>query len=138
MDPRPVPIIEQTIYRHLGSDLGPSAPSQVVALELLPHLDDIAAERRRRLEVAVDMALDQLADSIPDAAITRPGGGSVLWARFPIEDSAALVNLARRHSVRVAPGSIHAAGKAPGPFVRIDVDRPAGLVREGIDRLTRA
>jgi len=134
----PVPIIEQTIYRHLGSDLGPSVPSQVLALELLPHLDDIAAERRRRLETGVDTALDQIADSIPDAALTRPGGSSVLWMRFPVEDSAALVNLARRHSVRVAPGSIHTAGKAPGPFIRIDVDRPAGLVREGIDRLTRA
>jgi hypothetical protein len=40
--------------------------------------------------------------------------------------------------VRVAPGSIHAADKAPGPFVRIDVDRAPELVREGIDRLNRA
>jgi DNA-binding transcriptional MocR family regulator len=133
-----VPIIEQTIYRHLSSDLGPSVPSQVLALQLLPHLDDIAAERSRRLETAVDAALVQLAEAIPDAIIARPGGGSVLWARFPVENSSALVNLAVRHSVRVAPGSIHAASKAPGPFVRIDVDRPNGLVREGIDRLARA
>lgn len=134
----PVPTIEHTIYRHLGTDLGPSVPSQVLALELLPHLDDIAAERRRRLETAVDTALDQLTDLIPDAAITRPDGGSVLWARFPIEDSTALVNVARRHSVRIAPGSIHTVGKTPGPFVRVDVDRHPGLVREGIDRLARA
>jgi DNA-binding transcriptional MocR family regulator len=134
----PVPIIEQSIYRHLGSDLGPSVPSQVLALQLLPHLDDIAAKRRRRLETAVDAAIGQLADAIPAAILTRPDGGSVLWARFPVEDSAPLVNLARRHSVRVAPGSIHAAGKMPGPFVRIDVDRPEGLVREGIHRLARA
>jgi DNA-binding transcriptional MocR family regulator len=134
----PVPIVEQTIYRHLGSDLGPSVPSQLVALKLLPHLDEIAAERRRRLRATVDAALDQLAEAIPDATVTRPDGGSVLWARFPVEDSAPLVELALRHSVRVAAGNIHAAGKAPGPFVRIDVDRPAELVREGIDRLARA
>jgi DNA-binding transcriptional MocR family regulator len=109
-----------------------------VALKLLPHLDEIAAERRRRLRATVDAALDQLAEAIPDATVTRPDGGSVLWARFPVEDSAPLVELALRHSVRVAAGNIHAAGKAPGPFVRIDVDRPAELVREGIDRLARA
>ena len=62
----------------------------------------------------------------------------MLWARFPIDDSAALVDMARRHGVRVAPGSIHAVRKAPGPFVRIDIDRPAAAVREGIDRLARA
>lgn len=134
----PVPIVEQTIYRHLGSDLGPSVPSQLVALKLLPHLDEVAAERRRRLRATVDAAVDQLAEAIPEATITRPDGGSVLWARFPVEDSAPLVECALRHSVRVAAGNIHAAGKAPGPFVRIDVDRPAELIREGIDRLARA
>ena len=134
----PVSITEQTIYRHLGLDLGPSVPSQLIALELLPHLDEIAAERRHRLETAVELALEQLAVSIPDAAITRPDGGSVLWARFPLPDTGPLVTLARRHGVRVAPGSIHAADKTPRPFVRIDVDRNPGLVREGIDRLADA
>lgn len=61
----------------------------------------------------------------------------MLRARFPLDDSAALVNVARRHGVRVAPGSIHTVGDAR-TVVRIDVDRPLGLVREGIDRLARA
>jgi DNA-binding transcriptional MocR family regulator len=134
----PGPIIEKSIYRHLGWDLGPSVPSQLLALQLIPHLDHIAAVRRRRLEAAVDTALDQLSDRIPEATIIRPDGGSVLWARFPLDDSAALVDIARLHSLRVAPGSIHAVGKAPGPFVRIDIDRPAGVVREGVERLARA
>jgi DNA-binding transcriptional MocR family regulator len=134
----PLQIIDQTIYRHLGFDLGASVLSQILALQLLPHLDEIAAERRRRLHNAVDAAFDQLADVIPQAAIIRPEGGSILWAEFPVDDSAALVDVARRHGVRVAVGSIHAADKVPGPFVRIDVDRPARLVREGIDRLGRA
>ena len=49
-----------------------------------------------------------------------------------------LVNVAQRHGVRVAPGGIHTPTKAPGPFVRIDVDRPAVVVHEGIERLARA
>jgi DNA-binding transcriptional MocR family regulator len=134
----PVPIIEQSIYRHLGWDLGPSVPSQLLALQLFPHLDRIAEDRRHRLQAAVDAALGQLGESIPEAAIIRPDGGSVLWAQLPIDDSADLVELAKRHGVRVAPGSIHAVGKAPGPFIRIDVDRPAGIVREGIARLSQA
>jgi DNA-binding transcriptional MocR family regulator len=96
------------------------------------------AERRHRLQTAVDAALDQIGEAIPDATVIRPDGGSVLWAHFPVDDSAIVVNIAQRHSVRVAPGSIHAAGKAPGPFVRIDVDRPPRVVREGIERLARA
>lgn len=134
----PVPVIEQSIYQHLGWDLGPSVPSQLLALQLFPYLDDIAANRRHRLQASVDAALDQLGASIPEADIIRPDGGSVLWARLPIDDSADLVEHAKRHGVRVAPGSIHAVGKAPGPFIRIDVDRPTGVVREGIDRLSRA
>lgn len=134
----PVPLVERTIYRHLGSDLGPSVPSQLLALQLLPSLAEIAAERRRRLAAAVDRALEQLAETLPEAIVVRPDGGSVLWVEFPIDDSAALVNAARRHQLHVAPGSIHTPGKTPGPFVRIDVDRPAGVVREGINRLGRA
>lgn len=134
----PVETIDESIYRHLGWDLGASVPSQLLALELLTHIDRIADERRRRLQVAVDAAADQLGDAIPDATVIRPEGGSVLWLRFPVQDTATLVTVARRHGVRVAPGSIHAADKAPGPFVRVDVDRPPGAVREGIGRLARA
>jgi DNA-binding transcriptional MocR family regulator len=134
----PVPIVEESIYRHLGWDLGPSVPSQLLGLQLLPHLDRIADERRQRLRTTVDAALDHLARAIPDATVVRPDGGSVLWVRFPVADSAALVDHARNHAVRVAPGSIHAAGTAPGPFVRIDVDRAANVVYEGIERLARA
>ena len=134
----PVSIVEESLFRHLAWDLGPSVPSQLLALQLLPHLDDIAAERRRRLRAAVDAALDHLAAALPDAIIVPPDGGSVLWVRFPVDDSARVVDQARNHGVRVAPGSIHAPGKAPGPFVRIDVDRAASVVHEGIERLARA
>lgn len=134
----PVPIIDETIYRHLATDLGPSVPSQLLALELLPSLDQIAVARRHRLEAAVDAAVEHLARAIPDAIVERPEGNSVIWARFPLADTTPLIEVARGHGVRVAPGSIHFASKAPGPYVRIDVDRPPELVQAGIDRLANA
>jgi DNA-binding transcriptional MocR family regulator len=124
--------------RHLAIDLGASAPSQLLALQLLPSLAAIAAERRRRLARSVDGALTQLRQAIPDAKVDRPDGGSILWAELPVTDVAPLVDVARRRGVRVAPGSIHFSDKAPGPFLRIDVDRPKSSVREGLLRLAEA
>lgn len=134
----PTATVDASIYRHLATDLGASTPSQLLALQLLPHLDDIADQRRRRIEAAVDDALQQLRQSMPEATVDRPDGNSVLWLELPVEDSAPLVHVARRNGVRVAPGSIHFSDKQPGPFIRIDVDRPPPLVEEGIRRLIRS
>jgi DNA-binding transcriptional MocR family regulator len=134
----PASVVAESVYRHLTTDLGASVPSQLLALQLLPHLDVIAAERRRRLAAAIDDALELLAASVPEAAVERPDGGSILWVELPVDDAAMFVQLARHHGVRISPGSIHVADKTPGPFVRIDVDRPAPLLREGIERLGRA
>jgi DNA-binding transcriptional MocR family regulator len=134
----PEAIVAESVYRHLGIDLGPSVPSQLLALQLLGHLDAIAQSRRAQLAASVDAALEQLGASLPEASIVRPDGGSVLWAKFPVADSTGLVDVARRHGVRVAPGNIHAVDRRAGPYVRIDVDRPAEMVRVGIVRLARA
>jgi len=132
------PVITETMHRRLAIDLGASAPSQLIALGLLPHLDDIVAERRRRLAESVDLGIEALRAAIPDAVVSRPDGGSVLWVELPVDDSGPFVHLARRHGVHVAPGSICMPGRVPGPYVRVCVDRPLDLVREGIDRLGSA
>src|SRR3989442_13859840 len=79
----PLAILDKTVLRHLGSDLGPSIPSQLLGLELLPHLDTIAAERRRRLAVAVDSAVGQLNHVLPDASVTHRHGGPVPGLPLP-------------------------------------------------------
>jgi DNA-binding transcriptional MocR family regulator len=134
----PEPLIDETMYRRLMLDLGASAPSQLLALSLLPHIEAIAAERRRRLVTAVDVGLAALTQAIPEVIVTRPEGGSVLWAELPLADSTGFVHLARRHGVQVAPGSICVAGRVPGPFVRICVDRSHDQITEGCERLGRA
>jgi DNA-binding transcriptional MocR family regulator len=57
----------------------------------LPQLDEIIAERRQRLAAAVEFATEQLRALIPEAEFSAPDGGSVLWVRFPVDDSEPLV-----------------------------------------------
>jgi DNA-binding transcriptional MocR family regulator len=131
----PAPLVEATGHRRLAYDFGAAAPSQFIALRLLPHLEELAARRRVVLSTSIERTVERLRDDLPEWEIDPPGGGSVLWVRLPVEDSGALVAKAARHGVRVAPGSSARAGRVADPHVRICVDRPWPVVEEGIRRL---
>jgi DNA-binding transcriptional MocR family regulator len=134
----PAPFVERTMYLRLANDLGPSVPAQLIALQLVPHLDELAARRRATLAAAVEQAVDRLRAELPEWDVTAPGGGSVLWARLPVADTGAYVLLAGRHGVHVAPGSIATPTRGANPHLRICVDRPWPTVDEGIRRLRLA
>lgn len=134
----PAPVVERTMHLRLANDLGASVPSQLMVQQLLPHLDEIAEQRRSFLQENVEVARAQLADLLPSWEVGLPGGGSVLWAKLPVDDSVPFVQAAARHGVRVAPGSIATPGRLAGPYVRICVDRPPALVEAGVQRLARA
>jgi DNA-binding transcriptional MocR family regulator len=131
----PAPLVEATGHRRLAYDFGAAAPSQFIALRLLPRLDELAAHRRAVLSTSVARSVERLAADLPEWEIQPPGGGSVLWARLPVTDSGPLVAQAIRHGLRVAPGSSARAGRVADPHLRICVDRPWPLVEEGIRRL---
>jgi len=131
----PAPFVDRTMYLRLGDDLGTSVPAQLLALQLVPHLDDLAATRRVTLAATVTRAVDLVRADLPDWRLTEPGGGSVLWAELPIADTGAYVLLAGRHGVHVAPGSIATPTRTSNPHIRICVDRPWAMVEEGIQRL---
>lgn len=134
----PPPLVDRTMYRRLGHNLGPSVPSQLLALALLPHLDEVAGGRRATLATSVARSIEIVQRLLPEAVFTPPAGGSALWLELPVDDTNTLVHLARRHGVHVAPGSISVAGRVPGPFIRVCVDRPWEVVQEGLERLGRA
>jgi DNA-binding transcriptional MocR family regulator len=134
----PSPIVERTMHRRLALDLGSSVPSQLFALALLDHLDDIAEHRRRTLRTAVERAVERLAVELPEWQITPPLGGSVLWAELPVTDTGPYVQLARRHGVHVLPGSISRPQRVDSAFVRICVDRSPDVVDAGLQRLATA
>ena len=134
----PAPIVERTMHLKLARDLGASAPSQLMAAALVPSLDDLAASRQATLKAATDAALAQLAVELPSWEVVPPRGGSVLWARLPVNDTGPFVALAGRHGVHVAPGSAAMAGRGQSPHIRICVDRPRPLVEAGLQRLAHA
>ncbi len=133
-----VPVIDRTLHRRLALDLGPAAPSQLLALGLLPHLDEIAAARRAFLASSVARGADLLRAEIPEWRVPDPEGGSALWVDTGLGDTDALVQVAHRHGVHVAPGSIAVEGRRPDPHLRICVDRPWPMVEAGVRRVGAA
>jgi DNA-binding transcriptional MocR family regulator len=134
----PAPLIERTMHLRLANDLGPSVPSQLIVLRLLPHLDELAEQRRQALAEKVRRATARLRADFPSWRLNEPEGGSVLWVELPVDDSTPVVQLARRHGVHIAPGSIARPARAPDPHVRICVDRPWPVVEVGFQRLELA
>ncbi|SNR41047.1 DNA-binding transcriptional regulator, MocR family, contains an aminotransferase domain [Haloechinothrix alba] len=134
----PEAFIERTMYLRLANDLGPSVPSQLLVLQLLPQLDELAARRRAGLSEIVGRAVEYLRTELPDWTVTEPAGGSVLWVALPVADTGSYVPLAARHGAHVAPGSIAVPARAPSSRIRICVDRPWDTVQDGIRRLRLA
>lgn len=122
----------------LATDLGASVPSQLLALQLLPHLPEMAERRRRELEAATHHATARVHAELPSWDLDQPAGSSALWPGLPVADATPFVALARRHGVHVTPGSAHVLADAPDRHLRFCVDRPQSHVDEGLDRLIAA
>lgn len=131
----PSPLVEATMHLRLANDLGASVPAQLLALRLLPHLEEMAERRRATLSATVDRAVERIRSDFPSWGLEAPGGGSVLWVETPLTDSGPLVHLAGRHGVHVAPGSVARASRVPDPHIRICVDRAWEHVEIGLQRL---
>ncbi|MET0460490.1 MAG: PLP-dependent aminotransferase family protein [Ilumatobacteraceae bacterium] len=134
----PLPIIDRTLHRRLGIDLGGPTASQLLCLALLPHLAEITARRRAFLAEHTQRASAVLRAGVPEWEAGEPDGGSVLWVDTPLVDTTPLVQIAHRHGVHVAPGSIALHHRRPDSHVRICVDRPWPLVEAGLGRLAAA
>lgn len=131
-------LIKRTGHMRLATDMGTSVPSQLLAQQLVPHLEGLAERRRATLANRVDLAVERLGVDLQDWSIDPPAGGSVLWVRLPIDNTAGFVLHARQYGVQVAPGSAANSTRAPDHFVRICVDRTEPAVEEGIRRLAQA
>ncbi|MBP2184995.1 aminotransferase-like domain-containing protein [Amycolatopsis magusensis] len=119
-------------------DLGSPVLEQLAAVELLPHLDDIAARRGKELRRRHDLTCSLLTDLLPGWEFEPVRGGQCLWVRLPAGDASAFAQLALRHGVSLLPGTALDAGGGSTDRLRIPFTAPTAELREGLHRAAEA
>jgi DNA-binding transcriptional MocR family regulator len=132
-------LINRLIEHKAGSDLGTSAPMQIIAAEwLLHHHEATRTWRNEQLRESLEALESALTASMPAAEWERPAGGPNLWIRLPGTNALEFSHRALADGVAVIPGPL--LSSRPGRATdRIRVPfyaEPATLV-EAVSRLGR-
>jgi DNA-binding transcriptional MocR family regulator len=132
----PSPIISRLARLKALADMGTSAVSQIVALELLANLEPRILEAQRQ-EVKASLALveELLATYAPDWQWRRPEGGRSIWIRLPQGDGRDFAQLALLHGVAVSAGPTLSFEESFKSHIRVQFVQPPEILREGCWRL---
>jgi DNA-binding transcriptional MocR family regulator len=134
----PVEVIQRLTRIKLVTDHGSSTVSQVVALRLLEHVDDIRRARRVLIRDRKDALEALLRERLPEWTWDPPAGGLSLWVRLPGGDATSFARVAVRHGVTVVPGPMSSVEGRFADHVRLPYVLPPEQLREGVERLARA
>ena len=120
------------------ADLGSPLISQLLAVKMLEHLDQVQAERRAELVPRRDLLCDLLATHLPDWTWERPAGGLSVWALLPDGNADEYAEVALRHGVAIVPGPSLSVDQGNRRAIRIVFARPEEALHEGVRRLATA
>lgn len=120
------------------ADLGTPLISQLLAVSLLEHTDEVLAERRAQLRPRRDLLGELLRTALPDWTFTVPSGGLSLWITLPQGNADELTEVALRHGVVVVPGPALSVDDGNRRCLRIVFSAPERELREGVRRLAAA
>jgi DNA-binding transcriptional MocR family regulator len=132
-------LINRLVEHKAGSDLGTSAPMQIIAAELLHHHHESTRlwrnERLRASRAALESALRA---SMPAADWETPAGGPNLWIRLPGTDALEFSHRALREGVAVIAGPLLCSrpGRATDR-IRIPFYAEPATLTEAVRRLAR-
>ena len=130
-------LVERLARQRGAADLGTSIPSQLLTLQLLSGYDELCRDRRLAMEQAAARLRDRLAERLPDWRVAPPGGGLSLWVRLPGIDGEAFAQVALRHGVSLAPGTV-ASPEGGRHYIRLCFDRAATEIDQAVERLEAA
>ncbi|GGI08883.1 MocR-like transcription factor YczR [Egicoccus halophilus] len=120
------------------ADLGTPLLSQLLAVRLLEHADQVLADRRAELLPQRDLLADLLTEHLPQWQWQLPSGGLSLWVTLPAGNAEEFAELALRHGVSVVPGPALSVDEGNRRGLRLVFSRPEPVLREGVRRLAAA
>jgi len=129
--------IDELIAVKGGEDLGTSVLAQLLATQLLPQIERARDERFRTLTEGRRLALERLAERLPDWVPQIPAGGGSLWIRLPGPGATAFAQRAERVGVQILPGTTFSAEDRLDDHVRLSYAADPGTVARGIELLAQ-
>ncbi len=115
----PEELISRLVRVKVLHDLGSGVVGQLVAARLVPHLEDLRAERQAQLLDAMATLTSLLQRHLPGWRWERPHGGPSLWVRLPWGDTDTFAQVALRHGVELVPGSAMTPDDAHRDHMRV-------------------
>lgn len=134
----PIQLIGRLTRLKLLADLGSSVPSQAVAVPVLDRIDELRRERVAGIRERLAVLTTELAEQLPEWTWTTPAGGLCLWVRIGGDSSVRFTQVALRHGISIAPGSVSAADGGAIDHIRLPLGHPPAVLREAVRRLAAA
>ena len=134
----PAQLIGRLIRHKMLADLGSAVPSQVLAVHLLRHADELRRRRIAGIRERLDVLTTELARQIPAWRWTPAAGGLCLWIWIGGDSSTRFAPIALRHGIAIAPGTVSAADGGAVDHIRLPLGHPPEVLREAVRRLAAA
>jgi len=120
------------------SDLGSSVISQMIAIRLMPYLEQVRSLRRQELTLRRDTLLEMLQQRVPSWRWKRPEGGLFVWVQLPEGDARDLAQEALRAGVIITPGTTLSVDGTHTNCLRLPFLLSPTRLQAGIERLIEA
>lgn len=134
----PGPVIRRLARVKAVADLASSVIPQLIAVRLLPIVDEAKRERRQELTARRQQLTSLLQELLPSWTWKQPAGGLSLWIRLPKGNATDFAEVALRHGVAVVPGPTFCPDEGCQEYLRLPFVLDPGWLESGIRRLARA
>ncbi len=116
-------IIDRLAGLKAFADMGTSAPTQAIALQLLEHYDATREWRKGQLAASLE-AFDRSAKKrLRGWSWRLPEGGPHIWLGLPDGDATSFSHFALRHGLALVSGSLLAAAEIESGHIRLPLYR---------------